>query len=165
MIYHCLNRGNGRQRLFHKPADYDAFVGIIAEAMDHAPVGLLGYCLMPNHWHLPTVLRDVEANALRARLVAHAQDWRWGSLAARMPAKPPVALSPWPVRRPPDWASLSNEPLPDAQRAAARERLARGRPYGDADWILHTAATLGLDHTLRPRGRPRKTETKEENEK
>ncbi len=52
MIYHCLNRGNGRQRLFHKPADYDAFLGIIALAMDHAPVRLLGYCLMPNHWHL-----------------------------------------------------------------------------------------------------------------
>jgi hypothetical protein len=25
MIYHVLNRGNGRRRLFHKPADYAAF--------------------------------------------------------------------------------------------------------------------------------------------
>ncbi len=79
--------------------------------------------------------------------------------------KPPVALSPWPVRRPPDWASLVNEPLSDAQLAAARECVTRGRPYGDADWIVRTAATLGLAHTLRPRGRPRKTETKDENEK
>ncbi len=26
MIYHVLNRGKGRMRIFHKPADYDAFI-------------------------------------------------------------------------------------------------------------------------------------------
>jgi hypothetical protein len=25
MVYHVLNRGNGRMRLFHKAEDYDAF--------------------------------------------------------------------------------------------------------------------------------------------
>ncbi|HUT10851.1 MAG TPA: hypothetical protein VMY42_10165 [Thermoguttaceae bacterium] len=25
MVYHVLNRGNGRMRLFHKAADYEAF--------------------------------------------------------------------------------------------------------------------------------------------
>ncbi len=31
MVYHVLNRGVGRQRLFDKPADYAAFEGILAE--------------------------------------------------------------------------------------------------------------------------------------
>jgi len=51
--YHVLNRGNGRRRIFHKPADYDAFLRVLAEALDRFPgVKLLAFCLMPNHWHL-----------------------------------------------------------------------------------------------------------------
>lgn len=61
-IYHVLNRGNGRMRLFHKDADYAAFVKILAEALKRYPVDLLTYCLMPNHWHL--VLRPRDDRAL-----------------------------------------------------------------------------------------------------
>ncbi|MFO0890020.1 MAG: transposase [Isosphaeraceae bacterium] len=52
MIYHVLNRGNGRMRLFHKPEDYSAFERILAQGLGRFPVELLTYCLMPNHWHL-----------------------------------------------------------------------------------------------------------------
>src|SRR5208283_892381 len=53
MVQHVLNRGNGRMRLFQKPADYAAFVDLLADAAERVPgVRLLGYCLMPNHWHL-----------------------------------------------------------------------------------------------------------------
>ena len=31
MVYHVLNRGNGRLRLFHKDEDYDAFERVLAE--------------------------------------------------------------------------------------------------------------------------------------
>ena len=49
--YHCLNRGNGRQTLFYGPADYDALVRVVKETLLIAPMRILGYCLMPNHWH------------------------------------------------------------------------------------------------------------------
>ena len=52
MVYHVLNRGNGRMRLFHKPGDYEAFEQVLAEGIERYPVELLTYCLMPNHWHL-----------------------------------------------------------------------------------------------------------------
>jgi putative transposase len=52
LIYHVLNRGNGRMRLFHKPQDYAAFQHVLAQALQRYPVDLLSYCLMPNHWHL-----------------------------------------------------------------------------------------------------------------
>ncbi|HEX4130322.1 MAG TPA: transposase [Pirellulales bacterium] len=52
MVYHVLNRGNGRMRLFHKPADYEAFERVLREGMERCPVELLTYCVMPNHWHL-----------------------------------------------------------------------------------------------------------------
>jgi putative transposase len=108
--------------------------------------------------HLLTVLRYVEANAKRAGMVKRAENWRWGSLAGRMLDKPPVKLSAWPVRRPPDWLELVNQPLDKAQLAGAQLSLKRGSPYGDAAWITRMAAELGLTHTLRPVGRPRKTE-------
>ena len=52
MIYHVLNRGNGRMRLFHNAEDYDAFERVLAEGLGRFTVDLLTYCLMPNHWHL-----------------------------------------------------------------------------------------------------------------
>ena len=52
MIYHVLNRGNGRMRIFHKAGDYEAFERVLAEGLERYPVELFTYCLMPNHWHL-----------------------------------------------------------------------------------------------------------------
>jgi putative transposase len=73
--YHVLNRGNRREAVFHKPADYDAFVKAMADAKARLPVDLLGYCLMPNHFHL--VIRTHADGDLgrwmRWLLVAHAQ--------------------------------------------------------------------------------------------
>ena len=50
--YHVLNRGNARSEVFHKTADFSAFLQLIGEASVRLPMGLLGYCLMPNHFHL-----------------------------------------------------------------------------------------------------------------
>ncbi len=52
LIYHVINRGNGRMRLFHKDADFAAFEAVLAEGLERYPVDLLSYCLMGNHWHL-----------------------------------------------------------------------------------------------------------------
>lgn len=51
-VYHVLNRGNGRAEVFHRPADFAAFVKLIAEAKQRYPVKVLAYCLMSNHFHL-----------------------------------------------------------------------------------------------------------------
>jgi putative transposase len=61
MIYHVLNRGNGRMRLFHKPQDYAAFERVLAEGLARYSVELLTYCIMPNHWHLVARPRTNEA--------------------------------------------------------------------------------------------------------
>lgn len=52
MVYHVLNRANGKMKIFHKDKDYIAFVSVLAEAKKKYPVRVLAYCLMPNHWHL-----------------------------------------------------------------------------------------------------------------
>ena len=50
--YHVLNRGNGGAAVFHKDGDYTAFVDLLATAKAKYPVKVVGFCLMPNHFHL-----------------------------------------------------------------------------------------------------------------
>ena len=49
---HVMNRGNGRGEVFHKEADYERFLEMVAEAGDRVAMRVLGWCLMPNHFHL-----------------------------------------------------------------------------------------------------------------
>jgi len=51
-IYHVLNRGNGRMRIFQKRGDFEAFVKLLEEGRKRVGMRILGYCLMDNHWHL-----------------------------------------------------------------------------------------------------------------
>ncbi len=52
VVYHVLNRGNRRMRIFDKPGDYEAFLGCLVEGLRRYRVDLLAWCIMPNHWHL-----------------------------------------------------------------------------------------------------------------
>ena len=51
-MFHVLNRGVGRMRLFAKDADFEAFERIVEKTLETRPMRILAYCLMPNHWHL-----------------------------------------------------------------------------------------------------------------
>jgi len=108
--------------------------------------------------HFCTVVRYVERNAVRARLVRKAENWRWSSLARYVhgDAAARSLLARWPVPRPRDWVNQVNAPVPDAELAAVRRSVQRGRPFGGPAWQLATAKRLGLEFTLRPRGRPKK---------
>ena len=44
LICHVLNRGVGRQTLFHKQEDYAAFERVPAEVHRRTPVRILGHC-------------------------------------------------------------------------------------------------------------------------
>jgi putative transposase len=209
MVYHVLNRGNGRLRLFLKEGDYEAFEQVLVEGLKRYPVDLLTYCLMPNHWHLVVrprtdvalgrlmgwvgvthvrrhhehyhrrgaghlyqgryksfpvaeddyflaLCRYVEANAVRAKLVERAEQWRWCGLWRRARRSNDLVLSPWPVERPRNWTTLVNTGLSEEELRGVRDCVGRGRPLGPTQWVQATAARLGLDFTLRGPGRPRK---------
>lgn len=51
-VYHVINRGNGRQEVFHKEGDYKAFIELMGAAKERHAVKIYAYCLMPNHFHL-----------------------------------------------------------------------------------------------------------------
>jgi putative transposase len=52
LALHILNRAVRRATLFETADDYLAFERVVAEALQRFPTRLLGYCVMPNHWHL-----------------------------------------------------------------------------------------------------------------
>ena len=52
ICYHVLNRGNGRAKVFRKSGDYAAFVDLVAAANERLAMRVLGYVLLPNHFHL-----------------------------------------------------------------------------------------------------------------
>jgi putative transposase len=112
--------------------------------------------------HFLTVCRYVEANACRARLSKRAEDWPWCSLqtrrVARAEARP--ALGEWPVDRPRDWLAQVNRGMDDERVQSVRQCIAKGTPLGDPGWKTRIARRLGLELTLRPRGRPRKKAVK-----
>jgi len=211
MIFHVLNRGNGRDTIFEKPGDYAAFEKAMGQTLQQVKgMRLLGYCLMPNHWHLvlwPTedgelgkfmqrltvthvrrwhehrksggsghlyqgtyksfpieadehllaVLRYVERNALRARLVERAELWRWSSLRAgdKGPNEIQGMLSEWPVEKPRDWGARVNRAQSAREEEAIRLSVKRGRPFGGEQWQQRTVRRVGLLSTMRERGRPR----------
>ena len=164
LVYHVMNRANGRQVLFNDAGDYAAFERVLFEAQQRVAMRLLAYCLMPTHWHLVlwpyrdgdlsrfigwltlthtqrwhayrqtvgtghlyqgrfksivvqtdeylfTVCRDVERNALRAKLVDRAEVWRWSSLWRREygDAQQKGLISEWPIMRPKEWVAWVNE--------------------------------------------------------
>jgi putative transposase len=100
----------------------------------------------------------VERNPLRAGLVRKAENWRWSSLFHRQAEDDKTLLHPWPIPMPKDWLVQVQKPQTEAELAVLRRSVLRGSPYGDTAWQKRTARRLGLEHTLRPRGRPKKAE-------
>lgn len=105
--------------------------------------------------HYLTVLRYVERNPLRAGMVERSQDWEWSSLKPTARSGPAGLLCDGPIRKPAQWTRHVNGIEPETDLRAVRHSLARGTPFGDSRWQTKTATTLGLESSLRPRGRPR----------
>lgn len=77
-VFHVLNRAIEGLVLFEQPADYDAFLRLVAEAAERYGMRILAYSVMPNHWHLvvwPT--SDEGLSGFMQWLTAtHAKRWR-----------------------------------------------------------------------------------------
>ena len=106
--------------------------------------------------HLLAVARYVEMNPIRAKSlsVTRVDQWPWSS----------AGTAPGDVEKP---ALSLNAIFPNARRClprtlsaeqtdSIRASIARGSPFGEETWRKKAARSLGLESTLRPRGRPRK---------
>jgi putative transposase len=184
VVYHVINRANGRLPIFHTDQDYKHFVTLLQAAKDLTDMRILSYCIMPNHWHLvlqprtdtnlsefmswltsthvrqyrtrtntigyghlyqdryksfptesneycQTLIRYVEQNPLRAKLVERAEDWQWSSLwrRERGSEKEKRLLAPLPVELPSEYLISVNEVFKKDDLALVRNNVHKGKPF------------------------------------
>ncbi|ODS24433.1 hypothetical protein AB835_03805 [Candidatus Endobugula sertula] len=55
-----MNRGRGRQRIFHDDVYYQHFLSVLSETQQRFGLEIFAYCLMGNHYHL--LVRTPRAN-------------------------------------------------------------------------------------------------------
>ena len=86
--------------------------------------------LVEGDGHLIAVIRYVEANALRAGLVAAAEGWEWCSLWDRVTGERDLLDAPdhW---LPDGWVTIVNTPLQRIDLETIRRPIRRGRPVKD----------------------------------
>jgi len=209
LVYHVVNRGNGRQEVFHKDKDYEAFIELMKQAKERYPVKIFSYCLMPNHFHIAVkpdkgdelskwmqwlmtshvrryhrhygssghiwqgrfksfivqddshlliVMRYIEGNPVRAKLVKSASEWRWSSHKETIRKNLGRLLDEVPITLPDEWEKYVDEPLTEKELEKIRESVNRQSPYGDNDWRIEICRKYGLESTMRKKGRPAKGE-------
>jgi putative transposase len=107
--------------------------------------------------HCLTVLRYMERIPLRANMVERSQVGEWSSLKPTARSGVDGLLCDGPILKPAHRTRHVNGVETEAELKALRHSLARGTPFGDTQWLAKTAAKLGLESSLRPRGRPRRT--------
>jgi putative transposase len=138
--YHVLNRANGRLRLFRKERDFAACEQVLAEAHDRLPLRILGYVVMGNHWHFVVWPKRNEPQQVseffRWLTVTHTQRWHAQHGTAGMGHVSQGRFKSFPI--------------------ASDEQLLAVLPYGSSRWRSNVVRQLGLEHTPRARGGPRK---------
>lgn len=207
LVYHVLNRGNGKQKVFHRKYDYEAFTELMKKAKEMYSIKVYAYCLMPNHFHmvvmplkskelsnfmqwlmtshvrrhhkrydssghiwqgrfksfivsndnyLLTLLRYVETNPVRSNLTKSAKDWNWSSYRTRTSGRGlKILIDAPPLELPKDWDKFVDQPLSEQDIANLRRSVNRSSPYGPPEWQAQICRKLGLESTLRPKGRPK----------
>ncbi len=107
--------------------------------------------------HFISLVRYVERNAKKSRLVKKAENWRWSSAWRREygTAKQKSLLSKWPVQMPKDYLDLLNEEQGEDEEIAIEGAEHRGNPFGDSIWTEKIVSNYGLQATIRKRGRPK----------
>jgi len=108
--------------------------------------------------YLLTVLRYVEGNPVRAQLVSSAKDWLWSSHQDRIGQKRSYLVSEPPIVLPGEWDKFVDEPFTEKDLAELRKSISRQSPYGAQSWQVQICKELGLESTIRSRGRPRVVE-------
>ena len=178
ILAYCLMHNHWHLVLWPRPrgggADLSRFVGWLCSThvrrwrTHRGNVGLghlyqgrfKSFVVQHDELHALTLLRYVEANPLRARMVKRAQDWDWSSLGRGLgTGNVRVELNDWPIDRPRNWFATVNELMPESTVERLRTSIRRDRPFGTDAWTKRIAKRLGAESTLRDPWRPRKKST------
>ena len=113
--------------------------------------------LVENDRHLLTVLKYIERNPTRAKLVEKPEEWQWGSAFRRLSGtdKEKKLLAESPTELPNNYHCWLHDPESSEAVTEIRHSIKKGVPYGSESWVDAIVERHHLDSTQREPGRPR----------
>ncbi|MFZ2522842.1 MAG: transposase [Minisyncoccia bacterium] len=108
--------------------------------------------------HLVDLIRYVEQNPLRAKLVKNVQDWKWSSLWRREigTIQQRKILSKLPTVLPSNYLSSVSEIYNTDKLEKVRYSVNKGMPYGSEKWVSRMIKKYRMENTTRMPGRPKR---------
>jgi putative transposase len=103
------------------------------------------------------LMKYIEANPLRAKLVKSAEEWRWGSLYLRTHDfdRSQKLLASWPTGIPKNYLMDINKPISEQHLEMIRHSVVRANPLGNEAWSRGMTKKHNLGYTVRMPGRPK----------
>lgn len=211
VVYHVINRSNGRVCIFENDNQYKHFESLLLESKELTNMRILAYCIMPNHFHLVLyprkdndmgefmrwlttthvrqrrvetgsvgsghlyqgtyksfpveqdkylidLIRYVEQNPLRAKLVKKAENWKYSSLYGRLNGTniQKKILDELITELPKNYLKSVNEIYNEEKISTLRQSVNKCTPYGSEEWVDDMVKRFNLISTTRNPGRPKK---------
>ncbi|MEK7128747.1 MAG: transposase [Patescibacteria group bacterium] len=115
--------------------------------------------LVDSENYLLAVIKYVERNAVRAKLVRRCEDWQWGGAWRRVhgTTEQKKLLDRIPTSLPDDYTKWINASERPDNLDAIRISVNKSVPYGRAGWIEKMVLKHHLESTLKSPGRPKKS--------
>jgi len=102
------------------------------------------------------VLRYIEGNPVRAKMVQSTMEWRWSSHDELVGNGNRNLIDKVPIDLPGGWTAYVDASMGEGDLDRVRSSVNRQTPLGDAGWLMKICNEFGLESTIRRRGRPKK---------
>ena len=171
ILSYCIMPNHWHLVLYpEKEGDLSSFMGWITNTHTrrwHTQKGTVGQghlyqgryksFLCQNDNHFLILIKYVEQNALKAKLVKRAEDWKWSSIwrTENGTIEQKKLLSPWLVSKPKDYLSWVNKILSLETEEIIEKSIVKSNPYGLEVWVKKIVKKFNLEQTLREVGRPK----------
>jgi putative transposase len=109
--------------------------------------------------YLLVLLKYVEANPKRARIVKDCIDYKYSSANNRIKNNENLITDEVPILLPDDWYAYINSDEKITDIESIRNCINRQAPLGDKNWKYMVSKQYNLESTMNPRGRPKKEES------
>ncbi len=109
--------------------------------------------------YLITLLKYVEANPKRAKIVKECEKYQYSSAYKRVNNIQDQLLGELPIDIPTDWSRYINDKEDKTDLDFIRNSIERQSPLGDELWQYNIVKKYGLESTLNPIGRPRRKDS------
>lgn len=106
--------------------------------------------------YLLVLLKYVEANPKRARIVKDCIDYKYSSANNRIKNNENLITDEVPILLPADWYTYINSDEKITDIESIRNCITRQAPLGDKNWKYMVSKKYNLESTMNPRGRPKK---------